>query len=220
MFALDPHQMLINFLYGAPVFLFSLVFHEYAHALMAYRLGDRTAAYEGRLTLDPTVHIDPLGTLLMPALGLMFGGFIFGWAKPVPFNPNHLRNAGRDTMWIALAGPLSNLLLLIFFAAAMRVLTPMADSMSPVLFKTLGELLWWGIWINAILAVFNMIPLPPLDGSKVLAFFVDHSTAYKIMTFNPTYSLVIILVLVGAGVLSWPLARLVDLAQFIRTAGM
>jgi Zn-dependent protease len=160
-------DFLSTLLAAMPVFLFSLVFHEYAHALVAYRLGDRTAAYMGRLTLDPRAHIDPIGSIAMPAIGLMVG-FVFGWAKPVPYNPGNLSNPSRDQLLIAIAGPVANLILLVLAAACMRIL----PSLEPVLPVAILEALYlmggWAIYVNAILAVFNMIPLPPLDRKSVV----------------------------------------------------
>ncbi|MBJ94491.1 MAG: site-2 protease family protein [Rickettsiales bacterium] len=193
---------------AGPVFLFSLVFHEYAHALAAHRLGDSTAAWSGRLTMNPSVHIDPIGSIAMPMVGMLMGGFIFGWAKPVPFNPRNLRNAPRDTMLIALAGPVSNLILLIVCVAATRALVLSGMATGGGLAEILVQMLVWGIYINALLAVFNMIPLPPLDGSKVLAYFLDSGTASRLLSFNPMMSFVLIILLVSWGLLDGPLSLL------------
>jgi len=205
-------QKLEVVLTAGPIFLFSLVFHEYCHALAAARLGDRTAAWTGRLTLNPMVHIDLVGSIVMPLLGMLMGGFIFGWAKPVPFNPRNLRNAPRDTMIIALAGPVSNLILL----AACVVLTRAmvmgglvgGDGMVVEIFI---QMMVWGIYINALLAVFNMIPLPPLDGSKVLAYFLDAGAAARLLRFNPMMSFFIIIMMVSWGLLDGPLRFLTSL---------
>jgi Zn-dependent protease len=192
---------------AGPIFLFSLVFHEYCHALAAHRLGDSTAAWTGRLTMNPTVHIDPIGSIAMPIIGMLMGGFIFGWAKPVPFNPRNLRNAPRDTMLIALAGPVSNLVLLVVCVALTRGLV-MGGLGSSGLSEVLVQMLVWGIYINALLAVFNMIPLPPLDGSKVLAYFLDSGPAARLLSFNPMMSFFIIIMLVSWGFLDGPLSLL------------
>jgi len=192
---------------AGPIFLFSLVFHEYCHALAAHRLGDSTAAWTGRLTMSPAVHIDPIGSIAMPVIGMLMGGFIFGWAKPVPFNPRNLRNAPRDTMLIALAGPVSNLVLLVVCVVLTRALV-MGGLGTGGLSEIFVQMLVWGIYINALLAVFNMIPLPPLDGSKVLAYFLDSGTASRLLSFNPMMSFFIIIMLVSWGFLDGPLSLL------------
>ncbi len=217
---IDPVQVVIALLTAAPVFLFALVFHEYCHALAAWRLGDRLAAWTGRLTLDPRVHMDPVGTILMPVAGLIVGllgpGFalIFGWAKPVPFNPTDLKNPIRDTMLIALAGPLANLALLAAFALTLRGLVAMgvsADGPASMLL----EMAAFGVFINGLLAMFNMLPLPPLDGSKVLAFFLPPNARRILLDLNPAFSLVLILVLVFNGALIYPLELALRVGQWL-----
>ncbi len=216
----DSQLKLVSVLIAAPIFLFSLVLHEYFHALAATRLGDNTAAWSGRLTLNPSVHIDPIGSIVMPLVGMWMGGFIFGWAKPVPFNPRNLRNAPRDTMVIALAGPVSNLLLVLAFAAIARAMVigglPLHAGAYGQPLDTWSMLylgLHFGIFINALLAVFNMIPLPPLDGSKVLAYFLDSGTAARLLSFNPMLSFFIIIMLFQTPVLGLPLDLLTALGR-------
>lgn len=136
------------------IILYSIILHEISHGYVAYKLGDPTAKYEGRLTLNPLAHIDPIGTILLPALSFYFSGFIFGWAKPVPYNPYNLKNPKRDSIYIALAGPLTNILLAIFFAFLYKI--------------TFFDPFLSGLRINLILAFFNLLPIPPLDGSKLL----------------------------------------------------
>ena len=155
-----------------PVFLFSLEFHECAHAWMGLRRGDDLAYHMGRLTLNPIPHIDPIGTLLLPVFLMLSGsGFMFGWAKPVPVNP---RVSSKDMMLIAAAGPLSNILLIIpFFGLAFvlaRTLGP-ESGVVPVALFTMAKA---GVMWNVILAVFNLIPIPPLDGSKMLYYFLPN----------------------------------------------
>ena len=150
-----------------PPFLFALCFHEFAHAWEARRRGDNTAELMGRLTLNPVAHMDFIGTLVLPLIGLMGGiPFIFGWAKPVPVNSRNLNHVAKDMFWIAAAGPLSNVLLAVLSSVALIVLSGTGVSE-----KIMMMLLAFGM-VNIVLAVFNMIPLHPLDGGKVLARFL------------------------------------------------
>jgi len=146
--------------------MFSIIFHEVAHGWMADRLGDPTARERGRLTLNPVPHIDPVGSILVPiVLMILPGKFLFGWAKPVPFNPNRFYqhiNMRKGTMWVAAAGPLSNLLL----ATISTVIYVLLFNFFPN--KVLLDFFGVAIFINILLGFFNMIPIPPLDGSKVL----------------------------------------------------
>jgi Zn-dependent protease len=139
----------------------SVVIHEVSHGYAALALGDRTAEYEGRLTLNPVKHIDLWGSIIFPSVSYFLGGFIFGWAKPVPFNPYNLRNQKWGEAIVAIAGPASNLIIAIVFGLGMRFLitdlsTPLAQIVASV------------VLTNLILAFFNLMPIPPLDGSKIL----------------------------------------------------
>jgi len=151
-------NQLIDYLIIAPPILLALTFHEYAHAYVANRLGDPTAKLMGRLTLNPLVHLDLLGT------AMLFIAHI-GWAKPVPVNPINFRNPKRDLLWVSLAGPAANLLLAFLFGIALRIIGKgyLVGDMGVVL-----KMIWYGMYINIILAVFNLFPIPPLDGSKIL----------------------------------------------------
>ncbi|MCI0405323.1 MAG: site-2 protease family protein [candidate division Zixibacteria bacterium] len=154
----------------APALIFALTFHEYAHAWMANRLGDPTAKYLGRLSFNPLVHLDLYGLLV-----LVMSGFRFGWAKPVPFNPLNLRHLKRDIPLIAVAGPAINVLIATGSFAALRL----AGATSPGDFRDgIFMLLTYFIYINLSLAFFNLIPVPPLDGSKILYGFLPPSKDY------------------------------------------
>ena len=151
-----------------PVGLMSITIHEVSHGYAAFWLGDPTARSQGRLTLNPLAHIDPIGLLAIIIIK-------FGWAKPVPVNPGYFRRPGRDMMWVALAGPFSNVALAVVFAIMWKAIAAVAPSLAnPVNWASepLDLFFYFGIYINVILAAFNMIPVPPLDGSRVLAYFL------------------------------------------------
>lgn len=148
----------------------SAILHEYGHGWMADRLGDPTARYAGRLTLDPRAHIDKWGTLLMPLILFLItqGNFLFAYAKPVPFNPYNLRDQRFGPVWVALAGPMSNFLLALVFGLMVRFF-PVSN------FTSFLSII---VYANVLLGVFNLVPIPPLDGSKLLYALLPHSLAH------------------------------------------
>jgi Zn-dependent protease len=158
----------MEFLFIIIILIMSVVIHEVSHGYAALALGDSTAKYQGRLTLNPIAHIDPIGSILVPLLGYFAGGFIIGWAKPVPFNPYNLRSirglpAQAGEALVAVAGPASNLILASVFAIIIRVV--LAYGIMNQAFLSLASYI---VVINITLAIFNLIPIPPLDGSKIL----------------------------------------------------
>ncbi|NMB75793.1 MAG: site-2 protease family protein [Myxococcales bacterium] len=191
--------------------LLSLTVHEYAHAFVAYRLGDDTARLMGRMTLNPMSHIDPIGTVLIPLIGLVSGFPFFGWARPVPINPVHFTRRLRmktSILLTAVAGPLSNLMLALLMAGALALLGPfVADDIyagNKGILVALTRLAGYTLLINLVLMFFNLIPVPPLDGSKVLAGFLP-DRAYPVLDFIGKYSFVLFLgILVFGGRLIWP----------------
>jgi Zn-dependent protease len=210
---LDPLQMAETILTAMPVFVFSLVFHEFAHALAAVRLGHGVVDAEERLTMNPMAHLDPLGSIIFPLIGLLAGGFIFGWAKPVQWLPRSTRNFWRDSMLVSIAGPLSNILLMFVFALIVRAMAATGGFEAlGVLGDPIFKMLRFGVFINALLAVFNMIPLPPLDGSKVLAYFLKPDVAWRLLNINPGMSMMVVLMLVFMGFLSLPISLLTSFA--------
>jgi Zn-dependent protease len=168
---------------GFAIVLVSLTVHEAAHAWTADRLGDSTARLLGRVSLNPIVHIDPIGTILLPALAIYSGFPIIGWAKPVPVNITQLRQPRRDFMLVAAAGPVSNLLQAFVAAIVLRVLlgtTPAAGGV-PMMVEILAQ----AAWINLLLAFFNLIPIPPLDGGNVLAGLLPPRAAEAFVQIRP-----------------------------------
>ena len=160
------------FIWVVPV-LFAITLHEAAHGWVASLFGDHTARMMGRVTLNPIKHVDPIGTILIPAaLVLMSSGFIFGWAKPVPINFNALRSPKKDMVWVALAGPAANIVMAIGW---LIVLSYSAKLDSEILIQMAGA----GIFINILLAVFNLLPIPPLDGSRVISALLPGRLAYQ-----------------------------------------
>ncbi len=164
MFDFDPYNILLMVI---PV-LMALTVHEYAHALAAYHLGDGTAKLEGRLTLNPLAHLDPIGTLML------FFSRMIGWAKPVPFNPANLRNPVRDSALVALAGPLSNFLTAVAVAVVLKIFLVfnIFELLPRSSMKDLAYIFSLAILVNVAIGCFNLLPLPPLDGFKVLSYFL------------------------------------------------
>jgi Zn-dependent protease len=176
--------MSIDFIFQIAVLIMSVVIHEVSHGFAARFYGDHTAEYEGRLTLNPVKHIDPVGSIFVPLLSYSIGGFVFGWAKPVPYNPYNLKPGRWPEAFVALAGPLSNITIAIIFALFLRF------NPDPSLgFLTITTTI---IYINILLAVFNMTPIPPLDGSKVLASIFPENM-YKYRYLFERYGLLLVL---------------------------
>lgn len=172
-------------LLAVPV-LFSITFHEVSHGYAAFRLGDPTARNAGRLTLNPISHIDPVGLLVLVVTRMI------GWAKPVPVDPRYFKNPRQDMMWVSLAGPASNLLLAVVFAVISRMVPPIAQLS---FLYPLAIMLQFMIVINVGLAVFNLIPIPPLDGSHILQGLLPYEMARSYSKIEP-YGFIILLVLV------------------------
>ncbi len=181
--------------------LFAITVHETAHGWMALRLGDKTAMMLGRLTLNPFKHIDPLGTILIPGLMYMLAGFMFGWAKPVPVTWQNLKQPKRDMVFVAAAGPMSNLVMALLWALAIRIGLALGDAGMALVFMGVA-----GIFINTILMVLNLLPLPPLDGGRVMTGLLPGPLAYKFSLIEPYGFFILVGLLVTGllGVILWP----------------
>ena len=194
-----------------PVLFFSVVFHEFAHGYVAHRRGDDTAYLSGRLSFNPLPHIDPVGTILVPAACIFFNFPAIGWAKPVPVNPYRMHNPKSDMAWVALSGPLSNITLALLAAVSFKLV---AVFMGGDLAMTLLRMLGFAVVINLLLAVFNMIPVFPLDGSQV-AMGVLKGRALEIYEKHLPYGMYIIIGLVVTGALQVILRPLLNLAMLV-----
>ena len=179
--------------------LFGITVHEVAHGWAAKRLGDPTAQRLGRLTLNPIKHIDPLGTILIPGILLVLGGFIFGWAKPVPVTWENLRNPRRDMAIVAAAGPVANLLMAFLWAVFARIGAGLGDDLQwagqPMVY--MGQ---FGVAINSVLMVLNLLPLPPLDGGRVAVGLLPPRLAWNLSRVEP-YGFFVLIALLATGTL-------------------
>lgn len=180
--------------------MMAVVFHEYGHGLVANKWGDSTAKEQGRLTLNPVPHIDLLGTIIFPILSMLGGtGVLFGWAKPVPIDPRRFRKFRPGLFWVSFAGPLTNVVLAILSAAVLCSILVWVEP-SFYLFEPLTEMARFSVVINFALAIFNLLPLPPLDGSKIVESFLSYNAAMKYESIA-RYSFFILLALIFSGAL-------------------
>jgi len=189
--------------------LFAITLHEAAHGYVARHFGDNTAYLQGRISLNPLRHIDPLGTVLLPLLTLVLGGVLFGWAKPVPVNFGALRNPKKDMLWVALAGPASNLAMAFAWTVLFKFASASPDSYFA---EPLMGMAVIGIKINVVLLVLNLLPLPPLDGGRVAVSLLPHRQAYQLSRIEP-YGMFILIFLAITPVLGRVLLPLVGLVE-------
>ncbi len=201
-----------NIALGAIPILFAITLHEAAHGYAARHFGDMTAYAQGRISLNPMRHIDPIGTILLPLLTLFVGGILFGWAKPVPVNFSALRHPKKDMFWVALAGPAANLFMALFWGLMFKVAL-----MNPGNYfaEPLSGMAQIGVTINAILMVLNLLPLPPLDGGRIAISLLPHRQAYQLSKIEPYGMFILIFLAVvpvvgGQPILGLVLSPLVD----------
>jgi len=192
--------------YALPV-VFAITLHEAAHGYAARHFGDSTAYMLGRISLNPLRHIDPVGTILVPLLTMLLGGILFGWAKPVPVNFGNLRQPKKDMLWVALAGPASNLAMAIGWALVMKMAMFIPESSLSLPMALMGKA---GVSINAVLLVLNLLPLPPLDGGRVMVSLLPHNLAWRFAGLE-RYGFFILIALLFLGVLDSILWPLIDL---------
>lgn len=177
------------------VLIYSAILHEIAHGYVAYRLGDPTAKLKGRLTLDPRPHIDLFMSILLPLILFLTSPIIFGGAKPVPVDPFNLKDGRKDLALVSLVGPLTNLLLAIFASLLIHLLFPGLEFNQVLNSGILGYFLGQIVFLNLLLAIFNLVPIPPLDGSKVFSLFLPPKTAATYMSMGSIGMLILMLLL-------------------------
>ena len=194
-------------IYALPVIL-AITLHEAAHGYVAKHFGDMTAYMEGRVSLNPLRHIDPFGTVALPLIllgltKLVGGGIIFGWAKPVPVNFANLRHPKRDMLWVAAAGPLSNFVMALIWALMIKIGMLMPGSTFALPLMLMGAA---GVFFNIIIMVLNLVPLPPLDGGRILVSLLPQRLAWRVARIEPYGFLILILLLLTGvlGTMLWP----------------
>jgi len=208
-------KFIIEFIILAPPLLLALTFHEFSHGFVAFSLGDPTAKNNGRLTMNPLRHLDPIGTIA-------FFFIKFGWAKPVPVNPLNFKNPRRDMLWVALAGPLSNIFLAIVCAILTKVVV-LINSIVPhslilgAILEPLYLMLRHSVWINLILAIFNFLPIPPLDGSRILSGILPEEMARAYGSIEQ-YGFIIILLLAFSGILGKLILPIISFVEHLLLA--
>lgn len=184
--------------------IFAITLHEAAHGYAARHFGDLTAWQAGRISLNPLRHVDPFGTLLLPAITVLLGGFLFGWAKPVPVNFSRLRHPKQDMLWVAAAGPATNLFMAVCWAFVLKLVVWSPEF---VYSQALAQMSRVGIGINAVLLFLNLLPLPPLDGGRIAVSLLPPNAAARLASLEP-YGLFILIALLYLQVLDkllWPI---------------
>ncbi len=185
--------MQISFIFQIFILVFSVVIHEISHGFMALFFGDKTAEYEGRLTLNPIKHIDIFGSIILPIFLYITGaGFMIGWAKPVPYNPHNLKKRKIAEPLVALAGPVSNIFIALVFGVIIKILMLQSMILSPLIL-----LFSFVVLVNISLAIFNLIPIPPLDGSKILFSIIPTRSRFVFSAYAHKYGLILLIAVVA-----------------------
>lgn len=219
------HSRLLDLILFYPLFLFSLSFHEAAHGLVAEKFGDPTARLLGRVSLSPLPHMDPIGTVLLPIMGILTGAPVIGWGKPVPVNPYKLKgDRRRSSLWVAASGPTSNIILAVAFAILVRILVYFLPSlpeqmlspgsMGATFLGAVFAICQMGVILNLVLAFFNLLPLPPLDGGTVIRGLLPESSLEAFDNFS-RYSFLILLVLFVTGLLKYIFIPVMLVARYL-----
>ena len=212
---MQVEALIIKIVIAAIPILLAITVHEASHGYAAKYFGDLTAEKLGRISLNPFKHIDPLGTILLPAITLIFGGVLFGWAKPVPVNFNALRNPKKDMLWVAAAGPASNLVMAILWSMLLGTIkySLAHGSYSPA-FPFLLQMCFVGVSINVVLMVLNLLPMPPLDGGRIAVSLLPNTYANKLAQVEK-YGFAILIALMFTGVLNKIIGPMIDFFQLI-----
>ncbi|BEV08676.1 site-2 protease family protein [Methylophilus sp. DW102] len=197
--------------YALPI-LFAITVHEAAHGYAAKYFGDLTAERMGRITLNPFKHIDPIGTILLPAISIIFGGILFGWAKPVPVNFGQLRRPKQDMLWVALAGPASNFVMALLWGLVLARVGQFPDAAQAYV----SQMSLAGVQINLVLLVLNLFPLPPLDGGRIAVSLLPMSVAIKFAQLE-RYGMLILIALLFTGILGIVLSPVLRFFQHLLT---
>lgn len=202
-------EWLVGFLILIPVLLVSMMFHELAHGWVAYKLGDPTAKRAGRLSFNPVKHLDPVGTAMFFVTYLLsttMGGLVFGWAKPVPVSPYYFKSRQKGMALVGLAGPATNFILAVAFVLGLNALQPDSDGL-------VFRMFFMAFQVNVVLGIFNLIPVPPLDGSRVVGAFLPRRAYEKwaaLDQYGMMLAIVVLFVVVYSGVLRWAITGLAD----------
>jgi Zn-dependent protease len=208
---LDIYRIVQQIVLIAPGFLLAITVHEFTHGYIAYKFGDPTAKLAGRLTFNPISHLDPIGTIILVLTQMI------GWAKPVPVDPRYFKNPRTDMFWVSLGGPAANLVTATVLAMLMHVLIfltggTLSGEISKLILVPLYMILLFAVKINIVLAIFNLIPVPPLDGSKILSGLLPQRQAYEFEKLEP-YGFIILIILIFTNALNyiiWPPIRLIE----------